>query len=176
MNLGLARNMVPCAAAEHNILLTHESLRDGFGLRSARVPDLHVKDYGRHPRILGEYRLDGSIGVNAPVPIRLSIDSDRGERWRNGARAHHVVETDALCVVVKIAYPPASDANKPQRNPWFPAIDEVEINELRQELFERIEAIVSSLLNPDFRLYSPCQRGIETIETRHASQQRLESA
>jgi hypothetical protein len=78
-----------------------------------------------------------------------------------------VLKTDRLCFAVEIAHLAASHADEPEREPRLSAIDEVEINEVRQQLLERIDAIQAGPLDADFGLDSPGDRGVEMIESAH---------
>ena len=140
------------------------------------MPDLHREDNGRHARVIVEYRFHRGIRVNASIPIGFSVDPDRGERRRDGARTQHVLKTDGLCFAVEITHLAASHADKPKRESRLSAIDEIEINEVRQQLLERIDAIQPGPLDANFGLDFPGDRRVGTIEAAHAGQQGLEMA
>src|ERR1700733_8342317 len=113
VKLGLRCDMTHGSAAEHNVFLAREDLSNRFGFLTSRVPDLHGEDDGTPPRIVIEYGLDRRIGVNAPIPIGLSVDPDRRKCRRNGARSEHVIETDLLLSAIEISN--LATANAPEK-------------------------------------------------------------
>lgn len=103
-----------------------------FGLRPARVPDLHRENDRALSRIVVKDHFDRGVRINAAVPVRLSVDADRRKGRRNGGRAEHVIETDHLLLAVEIAYLAAAYADEAKRESRHSGVDQVEINELRQ--------------------------------------------
>jgi len=73
------------AAAEQNVLLAHESMREGLRIRATPVPDLHCEHNATLPRIFVEHDFHRRIGINTAVPIILAVDLDSGKAGRNGA-------------------------------------------------------------------------------------------
>src|SRR5258708_38021989 len=79
VKLGLPRDVALGAAGEHDVLLAVEDLRDGFGVRAPRVPNLHGEDDRVPPRVGGGHRLDRRVLANAPGPQGLSGRADPRE-------------------------------------------------------------------------------------------------
>src|SRR5258707_7171365 len=104
VKLGLSRDVALGAAGEHDVLLAVEDLRDGFGFRALRVPNLHGKDDGAPPRVVVEHRFNWRVRADATVPIRLSVDADSRKRRRQCARSQHMIETDLYVPGIEISH------------------------------------------------------------------------
>ena len=63
----------------------------------------------------------------------LSVDPDRRKRWRDGARSQHVIETDLLVPAIEISNLTTANADEPKRESRLAGINEVKINQLRQQ-------------------------------------------
>src|SRR5258708_14163831 len=89
VKLVLSRDVALGAAGEHDVLLAVEDLRDGFGVRAPRVPNLHGKDDGAPPRVVVEHRFDGRVRAEAAGPLRPSPDAHTPKPGAQWATTHH---------------------------------------------------------------------------------------
>src|ERR1700677_3737777 len=94
MDMLLSRNVAVGAAGVLNVNLPAQHLPDRFRLWAGNGEDLYREHHGIATRIVVEHHLDGSVGVEPAVPIRIAVDAYRGESRRQCAGGEHVIERD----------------------------------------------------------------------------------
>jgi hypothetical protein len=89
------------------------------------------------PRMVVEHRLDRRVGVDAAVPIRLAVDPDRGERGRQRARGHDVLEAERLLAAVEVAHLARAHAHGADRQSRLRFIENSNIHQLAEGVAQR---------------------------------------
>ena len=79
------------------LLLAVENLPDGFPASHLAATIFTEKIGGTAPRTVVEYDLDWRIGIDVPVPIRLTIDPPAGNAGGRAPEAHNMGDSSGIC-------------------------------------------------------------------------------
>src|SRR5689334_15157095 len=82
MDLLLPHDMTFAAACILDVLLPAQHLPNRAWLRAVRLPDVDRDDQAVAARLVVEHELDGRVGIDAAIPIGLTIDAHGWEARR----------------------------------------------------------------------------------------------
>src|ERR1700675_262670 len=90
MGLRLPNHMARNPARILNVLVPMKDLRDRSRLGTGRVPHMRREDQRVPAWVVIKHDLGWGVRQNAPIPVELAIDADRGKRRRQRARSKNM--------------------------------------------------------------------------------------
>ena len=175
MGLHLAGDVAGYAARVLDVLLAMRDLPHRLRLWPDGIPHVDGEDQRVAARVVVEDDLGRRVGENAAVPIELAIDADGRERRRQCARGQDVLDADLDFAAVEVAHLARAHVRGADRKPGLAAIDEREIDQLQQRLFERSGRVVSGSIRAQHHVISPERQWIGFEETGDAAGHRVQA-
>ena len=110
---------------------------------------MHREDQRILARIVVEHRFGRRVGQNAAIPIQLAVDPDSGERRRQRAGRHDVLDAEFAITAVEIPHLAGADMGGADGQPRPATVDQIEIDQFGQGLLQRLGGVVSGPLGTE---------------------------
>src|SRR2546425_3272161 len=137
MNLLLPRDVALGSTRVLDVLLPAHHLPQRRGIGPFGVPHLYRKDHRVLARLVVEYGLDRRVRINATVPIRVAVDVDGRERWRQCTGGEHMVDAHGFVATVEVAHFARPDVYRADRQANLASIEMIEVDQVGEGVLER---------------------------------------
>ena len=155
MRLQLAGDVGGDAARILDVLLAVHHLPHRLGLRADGVPHVHGEDQRVAARVVVEDHLGRRVGEDAAVPVELAVDAHCREGRRQGARRHDVLDAERHVAAVEVLHLARAHVRGADRQAGPAAVDEREVDELGERLFQRLGRVVAGAVGAQHDMRCP---------------------
>src|SRR6516165_8628098 len=104
-----------------------------------------------------EHCLDGSVGIDAAVPIGIPVNTDSWESRRQRARRDHMLERDRHIAAVKVMHSAGTHIDRAEGQPRLSGIDPREVNDAVERLVQGFNGIEPGSFYADWGVQTPGQ-------------------
>jgi hypothetical protein len=153
MRVLLAGDLAGDAAGILDVLVAIEDIGHRRRLRPYWIPQMDREDDEVPSRIVIEHRLGGRIGKDAAVPVEVefAVGAHRRKGGRKSSRSHYMPDVEPAIAGVEIAHLADPHMRCADRQARTSPIDQVEVHQLGESLFERRRRVVAGAVGAKWK-------------------------